>query len=75
MDAVKDANFIEYERVLVPVFKPEYLAVIAAKVGGSKRRIRAVEILDKCELDMDLINRIVEKYKLQEVWNRLLALR
>lgn len=73
LDAVKMANFLDYDGVLVPVIRPKHLVVIYAKVGGNARIARALDILEGVNLDLELIASLVERYNLRVEWQKLLA--
>lgn len=71
LEATERANILDYDGVLVPVVKPEYLALFYAKARGRQRITRALDLLESAPIDLELVNDVVARYGLKEVWNKL----
>lgn len=70
VEAVNNANWLDYDGVLVPVVAPEYLILMYLKVASPKRRGRAFDLLEIELLDRDLLKDLIERFDLGEVWRR-----
>ncbi len=71
LDAVRTANFLDYDGVSVPVVKPEYLALLYAKAGGRHRMTRALDLLENGSINENLLGQIAEKHNLEAVWRKI----
>ncbi|RYG63720.1 hypothetical protein EON80_20650 [bacterium] len=71
LEAVQDANQLDYDGVPVPVVRPEYLALLYAKAGGRQRIARAVDLVETVDFDKKLTNDLVEKYQLHAAWQKI----
>ncbi len=69
-EAVKRANWLDYDGVSVPVVAPEYLILMYLKVASPKRRGRAFDLLEIESLDRDLLKQLIGRYNLGDVWRR-----
>ena len=63
-DAVQNANPIEFEGVPAKVFSPEYMIAIAANVRRSKDIARIKLLMEQADLDRNLLETILKRYKL-----------
>lgn len=67
-EAIEHARALDYDGVPVRVIAPEYLAALYVIAGGSKRRGRARDLFEAGALDVDQLNKILDKYDLIQAW-------
>jgi hypothetical protein len=65
VEAVRNANRIEYEGVPAKVFRPEYIIAIAASVGRYKDLARIEQLLEQAKIDKALLDDILHRYNLK----------
>lgn len=64
-EAVREAEFIEFEGVPARVFRAEHIVAIAASVGRQKDKARIEQLLQQAELDRGYLENLLQKYKLK----------
>ena len=69
-EAVRTAATIDYDGVSVSVVQPEFLVLLYAKAGGSKRRARALDLLEN-GADQQQIEELASRFNLQAEWQRI----
>lgn len=69
-EAVETANLLDYDGVLVPVMKPEFLVLLYLAAGSSKRRGRASDLLE-AGADAKRIEELATRFGLQAQWQRV----
>ncbi|HVF09915.1 MAG TPA: hypothetical protein VNA16_03885 [Abditibacteriaceae bacterium] len=68
-EAVRTANLLDYDGVLVPVVKPEFLVLLYLRAGGAKRRGRAFDLLE-AGADRHLVAALAARYDLDALWQQ-----
>jgi hypothetical protein len=63
-DAVIHARLLDYEGVPVRVSSPEHLIALAFQAGGRRRRERAFQLLETCEVDRGLLATLLERHEI-----------
>jgi hypothetical protein len=63
-EAVREARPIEYKGVPTKVFGPEYIIAIAASIGRSKDLARIEQVMEQADIDKNLLETILKRYKL-----------
>jgi hypothetical protein len=63
-EAVREASPIEYKGVSAKVFRPEHIIAIAASVGRLKDLARIEQVLEQADIDKNLLETILKRYKL-----------
>jgi hypothetical protein len=63
-EAVQNADTIEYRGVRAKLFRAEYMIAIAASVRRAKDLARIKLLLEQAELDRNLLESILNRYKL-----------
>jgi len=63
-ETVIHARLLDYDGVPVRVSSPEHLIVLAFQAGGRRRRERAFQLLDTCELDRELLEALLERHEI-----------
>jgi len=66
-EAVRTANLLDYDGVMVPVIKREYLVLLYLRAGGSKRRVRVLDLIE-AGADQQVIAQLVARHDLKAVW-------
>ncbi len=59
-----DPSAIEFEGAPAKVFRPEYIIVIAASVGGHKDLARIEQMMEQTKIDRMLLDEIMRRYNL-----------
>lgn len=70
-EAVPAANVFDYEGVNVRVMMPEYLVAIMLKTGRPKDYARASAFLEQKKVDVDSLSVLIDRFGLEEQWQRL----
>jgi hypothetical protein len=63
-EAVKEALPLNYKGVAAKLFRPEHIIAIAASVGRSKDLARIEQIMEQTDIDKNLLETILRRYKL-----------
>lgn len=71
LESVQSANLLDYDGIPVPVVRPEYLALFYAKARGRRHIARALDLLESASIDLQLLDDVVAKYGLEQVWQKL----
>lgn len=70
-EAVKNANIIEFYDERVHVMMPEYLVAIALATGRDKDISRVREFIKENKVNLDELEILVERFKLEDRWQRV----
>jgi len=63
-EAVKEALPLKYKGVATKLFRPEHIIAIAASVGRLKDLARIEQVLEQADIDKNLLETILKRYKL-----------
>ena len=64
-EAVREAEWIEYEGVPAKIFSAEHIVAIAASVGRPKDKARIEQLLQQADLDKTRLEKILQRHKLK----------
>lgn len=64
-EAVREAEWIEYEGVPAKVFRAEHVVAIAASVGRAKDKARIEQLLQQADLDKTYLADVLQRHKLK----------
>jgi len=67
-DAVRQARTLRFEREVVRVIDPEFLAAMMVETGRSKDWIRLADFFESNVLDRERFETILRRYDLWETW-------
>jgi hypothetical protein len=63
-EAVRQAKTTDYQGVPAKIFRPEHIIAIAASVGRHKDLARIEQIMEQADIDKNLLETILKRYKL-----------
>jgi len=64
-EAIREAQFIEYDGVPAKIFSAEYIIAIATNVGRRKDLARIEQMLQQADINETTLEKILERYKLK----------
>lgn len=63
-EAVREAKPLNFKGVTTKLFRPEHIIAIAASVGRLKDLARIEQVMEQADIDKNLLETILERYKL-----------
>lgn len=73
-EATSKANILELDGVKFPAFAPEYLVAVMLKTGRLKDLARAKMFLDQDRVEIDVLKKLIDRFKLEPQWQKLMQL-